>query len=242
MRVEPAGLHGFCLSPEREEVAEDLLVNDEPRDRADQERDAHGARQHVRPLERPPRQIVHGTVERPMEVDEEAAALRDGGDLGSRAVGHEPHELLRVVLVEPVQHQQRMAVEVRQRNGPAPRVGRHLLEVVHAVLHGVLERQHFGAVQLRLRPMLNLEPEDGDRARKKERERQPTENQAEPRVQPIHALREALLHDSVSPRSAAVLMEPKVVPASARRYRSAERYTQPVPTTLFSWRRLRTPK
>ena len=67
----------------------------------------------------PPLQIVHRTVERPMEVDEEAAAIGDGGDLAPRAVGHEPHELLRVVLVEPVQHQQRMAFEVRQRRRPS---------------------------------------------------------------------------------------------------------------------------
>ena len=44
---------------EREEIAEDLLVNDEAGDGADQKRHADETRQHVGPLERPPREIRH---------------------------------------------------------------------------------------------------------------------------------------------------------------------------------------
>ena len=165
---------------------------------ADQKRHADEARQHVSPSESPPLQIRHLTVERPMEVDEEASAIGHGGHPAPRAVGNEPRELLRVVLVEPVQHQERMAFEVRQRDGPAPRVRRDLLEIVDAVLHGGLGRQHLRPVQLRLRPMLNLEPEDSKGSGEKERECQPAEDQTKPGVQPIHSLRQALLHDSVS--------------------------------------------
>src|SRR5262249_4076917 len=63
--------------------------------------------------------------------------------------------------------------------------------------HRGLGRQHLRAVQLRLRPMLNLEPEHRDGAGEKQSEGQPTEHQAEPGVQPVHPLCEAFLHEHV---------------------------------------------
>jgi len=132
-------------------------------------------------------------------VDEEASAIGDGGHLAPRAVGNEPRELHRVVLIEPVQHQERMAFEVWHVDVPALGVRCDLSEVIKAVLRGLLGRQHLRPVQLGLRPVRNLEPEDRKGAGEEEHECQPTEDQTKPGVQPIHPLREALLlHDSVS--------------------------------------------